>query len=216
MPLVLSRRSRLLAMLAAVPFVVGSSCVVLFSSGDSDDDDKDDDKIVVTGQGSFVDSTVVGMAYQSGELSGVTDGQGDFSYQEGKQVRFAIGDIPLGEPVDAADALTPLDLVPGGDANTRAVINIARLLQSLDSDPGDNTITIPAEVAAKATRDNPAVAAAIEFLDFNDDAAFANSASQLVAVLTADYPFTASLVDAETARSRLLESANDSAEPEDN
>jgi hypothetical protein len=44
------------------------------------------------------------------------------------------------------------------------------------------------------------VAAAIDYLDFSDDDSFASSASQLVAVLTGDYPFTGVLVDAETAR----------------
>jgi len=42
-----------------------------------------------------------------------------------------------------------------------------------------------------------------------DETAFVNSASQLVATLTADYPFTAVLIDAESARRHLLESLAD-------
>jgi len=53
---------------------------------------------------------------------------------------------------------------------------------------------------------NNAVAAAIQFLDFDDEVIFVNAASQLVAVLTADYPFTATLVDADSARAHMLES----------
>lgn len=64
---------------------------------------------------------------------------------------------------------------------------------------------------AAAVRDNPAVSTAIAFLDFADETAFSNAASQLVAVLTADYPFTASLVDGDTARARLLQTDGPSA-----
>jgi hypothetical protein len=197
-------------MLASVPFVVGSSCVVLFSSGDSDKDDKEDDEtFIVTGQGSFADTPVQGLGYASGELTGVTDSQGGFRYERGKQVQFAIGDIVLGEPVSGEATITPVDLAPSGTANSTAAVNIARLLQSLDSDPADDSITIPAEVAAKATRDNSAVSAAIEFLDFKDETAFVNAASQLVAVLTADYDFTATLVDARDALKLLPDTTTD-------
>jgi hypothetical protein len=50
------------------------------------------------------------------------------------------------------------------------------------------------------------VSPAIEFLDFSDAAAFVNAASQLVAVLTRDYPFTTVLVDADTARAHMIRS----------
>ena len=201
----LHRRTRLLLLLLALPFVTASQCVVLFSSGDSDDDDKEEDRIVVaTGEGSFVDAPVEGMAYRSGTVAGVTGPHGEFSYEVGAPIQFAVGDIELGVPVTGKAVISPIDLVPGGNISTPAVINIARLLQSLDAMPGDDSITIPPTVLATAVRSNPAVSAAIEFLDFADETAFANSASQLLAVLTADYPFTASLVDAASAREHLL------------
>ena len=200
-------RSRLLLLLLALPFITASQCVVLFSSGDSDkDDDKEDEEVlIVSSDGSFVDAPVEGMHYRSGTMVGVTGPRGEFSYEPDQPVQFAIGDIALGEPVVGKAVVGPLDLVPGADIDTPAVINIARLLQSLDARPGDDVITIPAGVLNAAVVDNPQLSAAIEFLDFGDEAAFANSASQLVAVLTADYPFTASLVDAETARAHLLQ-----------
>jgi hypothetical protein len=102
--------------------------------------------------------------------------------------------------------ITPLDLVANGAVDTPAVINIARLLQSLDSDPHDGVITIPAAVRAAAVRSNGALSPAIEFLDFYDEATFVNTASQLVAVLTSGYPFTAVLVDADQARTRMVRS----------
>jgi hypothetical protein len=201
----LSPRNRLLLLLLVLPFVIASQCVVLFSSGDSDDDDKDEDKVVVTTRtGNFANTPVEGVTYRSGTLEGVTGPDGEFSYVADQPVQFALGDIDLGAPVEGSAVLSPVDLVPGGDDRSAAVINIARLLQSLDATPGDDAISIPAAVQARAVRGNPAVAAAIEYLDFEDETAFANSASQLVAVLTADYPFTASLVDADTARGLLL------------
>jgi hypothetical protein len=202
----LSPRNRLLLLLLALPFIVASQCVVLFSSGDSDDDDKDKDQdqvVVATRTGNFANAPVEGMAYQSGAIKGVTGPDGEFSYVADQPVQFALGDIELGSPVAGRAVLSTVDLVPGGDDRSAAVINIARLLQSLDATPGDAAITIPAAVLATAVRDNPAVAAAIEDLDFEDETAFVNSASQLLAVLTADYPHTATLVDAETAREQL-------------
>ena len=147
-----------------------------------------------------------GVHYESGSLAGITGSNGEFQYEVGNTVRFSIGDIPLGMPVTGKAVITPLDLVAGGAADTPAVINIARLLQSLDSEPGDEVITIPPEVRAAAVRSNPALSSAIEFLDFSDEPAFVNAASQLVAVLASDYPFTAVLVDADQARSHMARS----------
>jgi hypothetical protein len=80
------------------------------------------------------------------------------------------------------------------------------LLQSLDSDPADEVITIPDAVRAAAVHSNEGLSSAIEFLDFSDDPAFVNAASKLVAVLTRDYPFTAVLIDADTAHDRMIKS----------
>ena len=82
-------------------------------------------------------------------------------------------------------------------------------LNTLDLDP------IAAEVKvvvsghthqAAAVQSNEALSASIRFLDFADETAFVNSASQLIASLTAAYPYTAVLVDAETAREHLSQS----------
>jgi hypothetical protein len=53
-----------------------------------------------------------------------------------------------------------------------------------------------------ADESNASVSAAIEFLDFADEARFVNAASQLVATLTEHYPFTATLVDAQDVQSQ--------------
>ena len=194
--------------LLTLPLLGGGKCAFFYSSGD-DDDDEDatkTDVVVVVGEGTLVDDPVEGVRYESGSLAGITGSNGEFRYEVGNSVRFFIGDIALGGPVTGKALITPLDMVENGTVDTPAVINIARLLQSLDSEPGDGVITIPAEVREAAVHSNEALSSAIEILDFSDEPAFVNSASQLVAVLASGYPFTAVLVDADQARSHLARS----------
>jgi hypothetical protein len=196
--------------LLALPLVVGSSCAFFFSSGggssDRDDKDKDDENIIVAANsGRFGDPTVAGVSYESGSLSGITDSDGKFQYEAGKTVRFSIGEVDLGEPVPGKSTITPQDLVVEGAPDSDAFINISRLLQSLDSNPDDDIITIPKAVRTAAVRTNEDVSTAIEYLDFSNDSAFVNAATQLVAVLTQDYPHTATLVDADTVKKRRIE-----------
>ena len=200
-----SRRILVILALVAMPLIGGSQCAFFFSSGDSDDDDKDG-LVVIVSDGSLVDAPVEGVSYESGSLAGITGSNGEFQYEVGNTIRFFIGDVSLGRAVKGKSLITPLDLVVDGATDTPAVINIARLLQSLDSNPGDEVITIPATVRAAAVRSNGGLSSAIKFLDFHDDPAFVNAASQLVAVLTSDYPFTAVLVDADSAREHLIKS----------
>ena len=98
-----------------------------------------------TSSGIFVDSPVSGLQYNTGTQSGLTDGNGRFFFQEGETVTFSIGDLVLGSGV-ARQVLTPVEIVVGAiHANDLKVINLCRLLQSLDVD-GDpsNGIEIPA------------------------------------------------------------------------
>ena len=202
-----SRRIMLILALVAMPLFGGSQCSFSFNSGDDSSDEAEEKDnaglVVIVGDGTLVDAPVEGVGYESGALSGVTGSNGEVRYEVGNTVRFSIGDIALGRPVTGKAVITPLDLVENGTSDTPAVINIARLLQSLDSRPGDGFITIPPEVRAAAVRSNQAVSTAIEFMDFSDEPAFINAATQLVAVLAGDYPFTAVLVDADQARAHL-------------
>jgi hypothetical protein len=199
------RKTLLILLLIAIPLLVGSQCAVFFSSGSSsDDDDKDkEEELIVVATGQFGSAPVSGADYVSGSLSGVTGSNGEFQYEVGESIRFSIGDIPLGRAVSGKTVITAQDLAAGSEAASTEAINIERLLRSLDAVPGDQVITIPAEVRAKAVKSNETVTSAISYLDFTDDAAFANAASQLVSVLTSDYPFTGVLVDADTARRSL-------------
>ena len=205
---------RIVFTLVTLLSLTGAQCAFVASSGSGDEnrDRGGGGLIVVINDGRLVDGPVQGVRYVSGSLSGVTGSDGEFRYEEGNTIRFSIGEIALGEEVEARAFMTPVDLVPGGTLDTPAVINIARLLQSLDSVPGDRRITIPVVLRAAAVTTNEPLASAIQSLDYSDDAAFVNAASQLVATLTAAYGFTAVLVDAESARQHLLESLAESGE----
>ncbi len=197
----------LLTMLA-LPLLVGSSCAFFFSSGggssDKDDKDKEEDQVIVASSGNFGDPPAEGVSYDSGALSGVTGENGEFQYEAGKTVQFSIGEVNLGTAVEGKSVITPQDLVADGAPDASEVINISRLLLSLDAEPGDEVITIPETVQKAAVRSNEDVSSAIEFLDFSNDPAFVNAASQLVAILTRDYSYTATLVDADTAQERTI------------
>ncbi len=199
------RRSFLILLLIATPLLAGSQCAFFFSSGSgSDDEDKDkDDEIIVVATGQFGTAPVAGADYISGSLSGVTGSNGEFQYEVGEPVQFSIGDIQLGRAVSGKSVITVQDLVADSGTASNEAINMERLLLSIDAEPGDTVITIPAKLRARAVKSNESVSSAITYLDFADDAAFANAASQLVSALTADYPFTGVLVDAETARRSL-------------
>ena len=203
--------SRLTLVLLVLFTLTGAECAFVARSGSSDKDkDKDTNSgiglVVGINDGRLVDAPVQGVGYVSGAVTGVTGADGEFRYEAGNRVRFFIGDITLGEAVPGKPLITPLDLVPGGTLDTPAVINIARLLQTLDAVPGDDRITIPETLRRAAVHDNVHISAALGSLDFSDETAFINAAAQLTATLTASFPFTAVLVDAETARRHLAAS----------
>lgn len=112
---------------------------------DGDDQDTDDPDESETQAGVFLDSPVAGVSYTtspSGQ-TGTTNAAGQYEYEEGDTVTFSIGGIEL-PSVTAKGTVTPLDM--GGDSadlTTPTVVNIIRLLQTLDED-GDpeNGITI--------------------------------------------------------------------------
>jgi hypothetical protein len=94
-------------------------------------------------QGVFIDSPVAGISYTTtpGNKSGVNDAQGHYNYVAGDTVTFSIGNIVF-PTVTATEVVTPLNLAATTDLNNQVVVNISRLLQTLDSDPSDNVITI--------------------------------------------------------------------------
>jgi hypothetical protein len=98
-------------------------------------------------RGYFIDSPVEGVTYETNTLSGTTDRRGTFYFSPGEQVEFFVGGLSLGF-ARGKDVITPLDLVPGAnDENNQEVVNIARLLITLDADANpENGITIDQEI----------------------------------------------------------------------
>ncbi len=114
------------------------------SGGDSSDNTPNQ-ATPTTGQ--FIDSPVQGLRYQTATQSGTTDELGTFQYLEGETIIFRLGTLELGQ-APGEETITPVDLVEGAtDSSNAAVVNICRLLQTLDDDGNpDNGITITDKV----------------------------------------------------------------------
>ena len=84
--------------------------------------------------GEFIDAPVQGLRWESGQLSGTTNAEGAFEYREGDTVSFYLGDIPLGES-EGFRVIIPVDIVEGAqNIDNPQVLNIARLMLTLDDD----------------------------------------------------------------------------------
>ncbi|MGI9609387.1 MAG: choice-of-anchor O protein [Acidimicrobiia bacterium] len=96
-------------------------------------------------RGHFIDSPVVGLGYRGPTQEGVTadsnhESGGGFLFFPGEVIEFSVGTVVLGS-ADAAKRVSPLDLFDAEIDDPR-VINVARLLQSLDNDHSDGKINI--------------------------------------------------------------------------
>jgi len=102
--------------------------------------------------GVFIDSPVAGLNYQTNSISGTTNSAGQFQFFAGQLISFFIGDLVLGA-TQGRSVITPILLVEGAtDANNTAVLNIVRLLMTLDSDANpDNGIQISETAHAAAS-----------------------------------------------------------------
>lgn len=83
--------------------------------------------------GTFIDSAVEGLSYKTATQEGTTNASGEFIYQLGETVVFSIGGIKF-PAVDVKAVLTPLDIFETEDLSNAGVVNMLRLLQSLDED----------------------------------------------------------------------------------
>ncbi|HET8705169.1 MAG TPA: hypothetical protein VFM46_02610 [Pseudomonadales bacterium] len=97
------------------------------------------DKKEYTGQ--FVDSPVAGLRYKTDSQDGLTNENGEFQYRRQETVEFFLGNFSLGSS-HVRSTVTPLDLADTDSYDNNRVINIARLLQSLDSNSGQYGIQI--------------------------------------------------------------------------
>ncbi|HMB16011.1 MAG TPA: choice-of-anchor O protein, partial [Pelovirga sp.] len=116
--------------------------------------------------GHFVDSPVQGLNVSSPTFDGLTYEGGAFNYFPGETVTFSVGDYLLGSTV-AAHKVSPLDLFEMADTDNVEVINMARVLQSLDveGDPKDG-ILITNDVVASL--DAAMKGVSLDQFDFSD------------------------------------------------
>jgi len=144
---------------------------------------------VTTATGTFKDSNTAGLSYVSGAQSGVTDSNGNFTYEVGETVRFSIGGVTLGT-TDGKPVVTPVDLVADGSADSPEVQNIVRFLLMLDND-GDpaNGINISSPVQAIAESwsqvDFAATDLSVELTSIISDAASVDGVSHTLPDATA-------------------------------
>lgn len=82
----------------------------------------------------------------------MTNNLGEYEFLEGETVTFFIGELEL-PSVNAASTVTPLDMANSQDTSDTTVVNIIRLLQTLDEDGDpDNGITITETATTSATQ----------------------------------------------------------------
>lgn len=127
-------------------FALISAC-----SSDSDSDSDSGDALSVN-TGMIIDSAVANIGYRTETLDGVTNALGEYEYATGETVTFFIGDLVF-PSVTATGLVTPLVLAGATDTSAPMVINISRLLQTLDADgdPSTNGITITEAAKGAAT-----------------------------------------------------------------
>lgn len=107
--------------------------------------------------GIFVDDVVEGIFYKSGSVSGYTDEEGKFPFNN-ETVEFFVGDIKIGEiatlPSDGYVFIQDILGLSRENVTNEKLINIATFLQSLDSDTTTNEIEIKKEDFDKFTKIN--------------------------------------------------------------
>ena len=144
--------------------------------------------------GRFVDSPVSGLQYATATQSGVTDADGSYRYLAGEQVTFSIGDINF-PATPALATVTPLNVFSTEEIGDIRVMNMARLLQSLDTDSNpENGITISSDANASAAGLS---------LDFASPSF--ESQSQVINLVANSGSNTTSLIDGETALTHFQE-----------
>lgn len=176
------------------------------SSGGSDDNGGGnnggggDNSVVLTGQ--FIDSTVQGLDFQTATEQGTTNAKGEFHYLKNEEVTFSIGDLTF-PAATGLEILTPLELAGTKDTTDPEVINMVRLLMTLDIDSNpDNGITISpqAKQTAVPLDFNVSVdefASSQDVLDFIANAGQQTQVTELVPQAEAEAHFQKTLDDIE-------------------
>ncbi|MCO5785601.1 hypothetical protein DHB74_04445 [Pseudomonas sp. G11-1] len=155
---------------------IGIASVMLAGcfSGSGSSDSRSDE----LSEGVFIDSAVSGLRFSTETQQGRTSAEGAFVYRPGENIDFAVGGIQLGSAAGQS-VITPINLLPDADPADAAVVNMARLLQSLDADGNlVNGIQISDGIDQQVTE--YAQQHRLENLDFSDDEAFEQAVAGLL------------------------------------
>lgn len=195
----------LFALLAPLTLTGGFQC--FYSDSDADFDriiiDDDSELTVIVSSRKQQQTPIEGLEVVFSNSESQTDSNGQVRVPRRSDSDFYIGDIFLGS-TSIRDGRIGIEQIVGREADVSvAPVNVLRLLLSLDRFRSDNRVTIPASVNRMASLTNPQTAVYIEALDFADTRAFENAATNLLALLTVDYPFAAELVSVEAAEDEL-------------
>lgn len=150
-------------------------------------------------RGVFLDSPVQGLQFRTETQQGLTGAEGGFVYLPGESVVFGLGELEFAQ-VPAQPTMTPMELAGTDDIESPEVVNILRLLQSIDEDGDpDNGIVIP-----PAAHDN-VLAPAFSFAGSVDmDTVIGN-------VITQTYGVEREIVDAQKAVDHLIDTLSERA-----
>ena len=157
-------------------------------------------------RGHFIDSPVGGLSFETPTHAGKTDESGGFDYFPGERVDLAVGSVHLGTPL-ASHKVSPLDIFEEADIDDPRVINMARLLQSLDADasPKDG-ISITGDV--EACLDQAVQGLGLTGVDFFDDAQIESVIQGTINHCEGVDGITLTAVSAEDAKANLDRSLN--------
>jgi len=134
--------------------------------------------------GRFLDSAVENLKFATESQSGSTNAEGQYQYQLSENVVFSIGDIEL-PAVEVKSLITPLDVFGTREINDTSVVNLLRLLQSLDED-GDATNGIKIPEMAHEMAAGLSVNFAADDFDSQVNELIANSGVVFMELISAD------------------------------
>lgn len=141
----------------------------------------------------LVDDVLIGVSYTtSSGLSGKTGSDGSFSFKPGDTVTFKVGNATLGSfTPTVGDLVVTISDLAGNDVTKTE--NLAKFLQSLDSDTNASTITISTATANSITtaanvQDDPTAGGQVTITVTNPDlGALTDTTAPTATIVLSDY-----------------------------
>jgi len=190
----------------SIIFCISLYLLIICSCADDKNNNDTDSNIPAISfilKGQFIDTYVQGLKYRTCTQTGITDNRGYFNYKQGETIEFSIGNTKIGTCI-AKQILTPMDMANATEITNTKVLNISRLLQSLDLDGNlDNGIQLHEMI-------NEELETQIDFsqceTDFENNTEIQNLFSSLNSMQVFTDNKTRVLYSAEEAKSHLEQS----------